>query len=336
MPHHSVAHSVPSAASIVALVASTYDLAPITECRLLQRGFNDSYVVRIGTGERFILRLSISRHRLRAETDVAAETAFLAYLDAANVPVAIAVPTKDGHLFTTANLPDGPRPAVLFHYAEGRVPDLDAPADACVQGITLAQLHLAADGYPGRRDGRHRLDLDHLLHRPVQAILALDLGSSRARYDLAKLEMRLADAVSRLDADLARTRCHGDVHGLNARIAETGSHAGKAVFFDFDEGGFGYLAYDLAVHLWAQVSFGRRRHHMWHAFDAGYRSTRPLEPADEAAIPVFAAIRHIWLIGEWAAGTPRFGTEYMPTAWLENQIAFLLAWERDQLARRLL
>jgi hypothetical protein len=43
MPHHSIAHSVPSAASIAALVASTYDLAQITECRLLQRGFNDSY-----------------------------------------------------------------------------------------------------------------------------------------------------------------------------------------------------------------------------------------------------------------------------------------------------
>jgi Ser/Thr protein kinase RdoA (MazF antagonist) len=336
MPHHSIAHSVPSAAGIAALVTATYDLAPITECRLLQRGFNDSYVVRIETGERFILRLSISRHRLRAEADVAAETAFLTYLDAANVPVATAVPTKDGHLFTTSILPDGPRPTVLFHHAEGRAPDLDAPADARAQAITLAQLHLAADSYPGRQDGRHRLYLDQLLHRPAQAIQALDLGASRARDDLATLEMLLADAVGRLDADLTRTRCHGDVHSLNARIAEAGSHAGKAVFFDFDEGGFGYLAYDLAVHLWAQVSFGRRRHHMWHAFDAGYRSIRPLEPADEAAIPVFAAIRHIWLIGEWAAGTPRFGTEYMPTQWLENQLTFLLAWERDQLARRLL
>jgi hypothetical protein len=65
-------------------------------------------------------------------------------------------------------------------------------------------------------------------------------------------------------------------------------------------------------------------------------SIRPLKPADEAAIRVFAAIRHLWLVGEWAAGTQRFGTEYMPTPWLENQLAFLLAWERDQLARRLL
>ncbi len=336
MSHHAFAHSVPSAASITALVTSTYDLPSIIDCRLLQRGFNDSYEVTTGTGERFILRLSIARHRLRVEADVAAETAFLAYLDAANVPVATAVATRDGRLFTTMDLPDGPRPAVLFRHAEGRAPDPDAPADARAQGITLAQLHLAADAYPARESGRHGIDLDRLLRRPVQAILGLDLGVSRIREDLAALDMRLAEAVGRLDADLTRTRCHGDVHGFNARIAVSGPHAGRAVFFDFDEGGFGYLAYDLGVHLWAQAFFGRRRYGMWHAFDAGYRSARPLEPADEAAIPVFAAIRHIWLIGEWAAGTPRFGTEAMSVPWLESQIASLRTWELDQLTRRLL
>jgi len=336
MPQHSIAHSVPSCVSISALVASTYNTGPITDCRLLQRGFNDSYLVTAETGERFVLRISISRHRLRGEADVASETAFLAYLDAANVPVATAAPTKGGTLFTTVTLPDGPRAAVLFRYAEGHAPNVDAPEDARVQGITLAHLHLAADVYPDREKGRHRLDLDHLLHRPIQATLGLGLGSSRVRRDLTELEKRLAKAVGRLDAELSRTRCHGDVHGLNARIAEAGPRASQAVFFDFDEGGFGYLAYDLAVHLWAQVSFGRRRHAMWHAFDAGYRSIRPLKPADEAAIPVFAAIRHIWFMGEWAAGTPRFGTENITDRWLENQVAFLLAWERDQLAGGLL
>ena len=336
MPDQSIVHCVPSAGSIRALVAASYDLGSITECRLLQRGFNDSYAVTDGNGERFVLRLSISRHRLRGAADVAAETAFLAYLDSADVPVATAVPTRDGALFSTPAWPDGPRLAVLFRYAEGRVPDLDAPDDARLQGITLAQLHSAADAYPGREEGHHRLDLDHLLHRPIQAILALDLGAAGARDDLIGLETRLAAAAGQLDPELARTRCHGDVHGLNARIAETGPQSGRAVFFDFDEGGFGYLAYDLAVHLWAQTSFGRTRHHIWHAFDASYRSMRPLRPADEAAIPLFAAIRHIWLMGEWAAGTPRFGTEALPPSWIENQLTFLLAWERDQLARRLL
>jgi Ser/Thr protein kinase RdoA (MazF antagonist) len=45
---------------------------------------------------------------------------------------------------------------------------------------------------------------------------------------------------------LTWTHCHGDCHGFNARISD----AGSAAFFDFDDGGPGYLAYDLSVFLW--------------------------------------------------------------------------------------
>ena len=118
-------------------------------------------------------------------------------------------------------------------------------------------------------------------------MLALDLDAPDARRDLLALATRLADALDRIDPALARTRCHGDCHGMNARIATAGPFAGQAVFFDFDDGEFGYLAYDLAVHLWAQVSFGRQRLAMWHAFRAGYKSVRPVAPADEAAVLIF-------------------------------------------------
>ena len=128
----------------------------------------------------------------------------------------------------------------------------------------------------------------------------------------------------------------GILHGVNARIATAGLYAGQAVFFDFDDGGFGYLAYDLAVHLWAQVSFGRQRLAMWHAFHAGYRSVRPILPADEAAVPLFVAIRHIWLMGEFASHAAQWGTEMLSPAWLRRELAFLLAWERDRLSPALL
>jgi Ser/Thr protein kinase RdoA (MazF antagonist) len=73
------------------------------------------------------------------------------------------------------------------------------------------------------------------------------------RY-LSELSSRLEASVEALP-DLNWTRCHGDCHGGNAHIVTEGPNAGQAQFFDFDDGGFGYLAYDLAVHLWAQVSF---------------------------------------------------------------------------------
>ena len=206
---------------------------------------------------------------------------------------------------------------------------------AC-RGVTLARIHDAADAYPGQASGRFRLDLDHLLHRQVSAVLALGIDAPRARDGLEAIAGRLATALERVDRALTRTRCHGDCHGLNARIAVTGPHAGEAVFFDFDDGGFGYLAYDLAVHLWAQVSFGRRRHGVWRAFRAGYGSIRSVAPPDEAAIPSFVAVRHVWLMGEYAGRTAEWGCEVLSAAWLEREVAFLHAWERDRLGPALL
>lgn len=327
-------YATASSEAVAAFAATHYDLGGLPVCTLLNRGFNDAYALRTDRDEHFVLRLS--GRRARGPADVAAETAFLAYLDGAGVPVAAAVPERDGALFTTALLPDGPHAAVLFRYAEGRRPDLDAPEDARAQGVTLARLHQVAAGFPDRDAGRYRLDLDHLLHRQVAAVLALDLDAQQARRDLSAFAARLADTVGRIDPELTRTRCHGDCHGLNARIATNGPHVGQAVFFDFDDGGYGYLAYDLAVHLWAQVSFGRRRHAMWHAFLDGYRSRRQVAPADERAIHLFVPIRHMWLMGEYAGRTAEWGTELLSAAWLERELAFLLAWERERLSPTLL
>ena len=75
------------------------------------------------------------------------------------------------------------------------------------------------------------------------------------------------------------------------------SQAGQAVFFDFDESGPGYLAYDLAVFLWNCVLFERKDHAYWHAFVEGYRTIREISHADFEAVHLFVPIRHMWLLG---------------------------------------
>ena len=328
-----VAYSTADAQAAADFAGAQYDLPGPLECSLVNRGFNDTFAVHAPSHGRFLLRLSGKRRR--GPADVEGETAFLAHLDAAGVPVAAALPTRDGALFTAAALPEGPRPAVLFRHAEGRAPQLDAPEDARVQGVTLARIHDAADSFPGREAGRYRLDLDHLLHRQIAAVSELDALAGEAREALAGLASRLAARVAALDG-LGWTRCHGDCHGLNARIATAGPQTGEATFFDFDDGGFGFLAYDLAVHLWAQVSFGRQRIAMWHAFIDGYRSVRPIAPADFDAVHLFVPIRHIWLMGEMAGRLDEWGSEGMSTAWLDRQVEFLRSWEAKKLSDHLL
>jgi Ser/Thr protein kinase RdoA (MazF antagonist) len=189
-------------------------------------------------------------------------------------------------------------------------------------------LHNAADSYTAAAP-LYRLDLDHLLHRPLARIrdsgIVDDAGASA---DLETIAVRTARAIEAFD-HLPWTHCHGDCHGFNARIVE----GGKAAFFDFDDGGPGYLAYDLSVYLWAKVSFGRKLFAMWDAFVDGYRTVRSITPNDLDAAHWFVIVRHIWIMGEYASRAPEWGSE--PVKWIAREAEFLNTWEAERMTDRL-
>jgi Ser/Thr protein kinase RdoA (MazF antagonist) len=326
-----VLYSTPRAEAVADFVSMHYDLPGSIACKLLRRGFNDTFEVRTKNGERFIFR--ISTRRARGDADVASETAFLAHLDSQGIPVAAAIPMRDGSLFTSAFFPEGQRPAVLFRYAEGRPSQAgSSAADARANGVTLARIHDVAGGFASGDEGRYRLDIDHLLHRPLSAILALEDLSDSVRTGLVDLTGRLSAGFAERDG-LSWTRCHGDCHGYNAVVALQGPMAGQAVFFDFDDGGPGYLAYDVAVFLWRCVTFGRKQHAFWHAFIEGYRTIREVPPADLEAVHLFVPIRHIWLMGEYASRIHEWGRQAAAADWIAAaQLDFMLSWEKEKLA----
>jgi Ser/Thr protein kinase RdoA (MazF antagonist) len=334
LPSLPVVYSTPSAAAVADVVSTHYDLPGPIACKLLQRGFNDTFEVQTGDGTRLICRLS--KRRLRGDADVESETAFLAYLEQQEIPVASAVPTRDGTLFTSALFPDGQRPTVLFRRAEGRPSQPDSSAaDSRANGVTLARIHDVADGFAPGDKGRYHLNLDHLLHRPLSAILALEDLSAPVGKGLVDLAERLSRSLAERDG-LSWTRCHGDCHGFNAHIAQQGPQAGQAVFFDFDDGGPGYLAYDLSVFLWRCVSFGRKHHASWFAFIEGYRTIRDLPHADFEAVRFFVPVRHIWLVGEYASRVHEWGRHAVPVDWVAKQLDFMLSWEAEKLVPGLL
>jgi Ser/Thr protein kinase RdoA (MazF antagonist) len=328
-----VGYSTATAESVGNFLASRYALPSPVECSLLRRGFNDSFEVLDANGQRYVLRLSC--RRTRGEADVASETEFLTYLDSVGVPVAAPVPAPDGALFTCGLLPEGRRPVVLFRHIGGRSPKPGASTDARAQGVTLARIHAAAENHAGAKVAHYRLDLDHLLHRQVAAVMGIKPLATKTREYLRELASRLSASVAAAD-NLSWTLCHGDCHGGNARIAEDGPRAGQAIFFDFDDGGPGYLAYDLAVYLWANAFLQRERVAMWHAFIDGYRSIRSITATDFDALHLFVPIRHIWLMGEYAGRIAEWGSEAVPVEWLAKQVDLLQAWEDEKLSPGLL
>lgn len=146
--------------------------------------------------------------------------------------------------------------------------------------------------------------------------------------ELGQIAERTGAAI-KLSANLSWTYCHGDCHGFNSKITE----AGEAVFFDFDDGGPGYLAYDLAVFLWAQVSFGRETTRAWTSFLDGYRLIRPITPDDFEAALRFVVVRHVWLMGEHASRVDEWGSNNV--RWVSPGLGFVRAWESEHFIGRL-
>lgn len=71
--------------------------------------------------------------------------------------------------------------------------------------------------------------------------------------------------------------------------------------YDFDLCGYGWRAYDIAEFRLAREIHSRHDpeevERLWDAFLRGYCSVRSLSENDLAAVPVFVAIRQLWLFG---------------------------------------
>lgn len=317
-----VTYSTPSGDALAALLSADYDIGRPVSCHLLQRGLNDSFLVTAGKS-RYVLRLY--RRGWRSDGEISYEMDALMHLRRKGVPVCAPVPRKDGEIRAELDAPEGTRTAVLFLYAPGR--ELaGTPADSWHYGRAVAAVHAATDDFRTEAP-RFALDLDHLLREPLAALRPA-LGH-RLR-DLAYLEELAATLRARIErlpaAEMDRGFCHGDFHGDNAHIdGET------VTFFDFDCCGPGWRAYDIAVFRW-RWGDGEKGEANWAAFLEGYRSLRRIGAVDLAAVPLFVALRAIWLRGLHVANVRDWGTSWLNDSYWDRLIAGLREWQGKHLA----
>ena len=95
---------------------------------------------------------------------------------------------------------------------------------------------------------------------------------------------------------------HADLHEGNLFVTDAGM-----VVIDFDDAGFGWHVYDLAVALF---SFCDRPDftNIQDALINGYKSLRDLADEDLAILPLFILVRTLALLG-WASSRPELGIE---------------------------
>lgn len=315
------AHTILSGEAIAqALSRWREELGAIQHCELLRRGFNEVYDIRAENGH-FVARLSALR--ARGPANVEYELSLLAYVRANGGNVAVGMGGSD-----QLALPEGVRELAVFRHLEGTGPEF--PQDFELTGEELARIHLAANGYSGPAS-RYTLDLHHLVERPLSWLMDAPTMDGPLREEYEALAREVSQSVGEGEG-LKRVSCHGDCHGGNNFIQTAADGSRRAAFFDFDDAGPGWLAYELAVLLWGHLprrvepEIDSEVAAKYKAFLAGYRHVAPLHAADLEAVPCFLVARNLWLLGEYASRRHHWGSQALPTAWLRKQVPVMRSW----------
>jgi Ser/Thr protein kinase RdoA (MazF antagonist) len=332
-PHPlAIAQSTPTAASIAAFVQAHYGLGEVVESEFLRRSFNQVYRLGFASGQRVVVR--ICAERPRGGPNVLFESTALAHLAEVGCAVSRCLPNAVGEVAMQVSLPEGPRTLAVFEHLAGEFTS-DSAEDIKAFARGLAGLHMGAESYQGPASA-YRLDLDYLLLRPLEGLLRAPTMTAELRPQFEAQARRLRDDILAL-GDLAQVLCHGDAHGSNNFIVTGAQGRREAAFFDFDESGPGYLAYELAVYPWSLYPRAPdgvpsdKVKTQWRHFISAYRAARPVADVDLAAIARFVAVRQFWLLGEYAGRVPVWGSQAIPTDYLRRQVALLRQWETLEL-----
>lgn len=141
---------------------------------LVRCGFNDTYLVDTGR-EKYLFGLYLngkyyvkSNHTYRFELDL------IEHLYKWDVPVATGISIVNEEYTGVIPTVHGQRAFALFCYAEGIALGRGSVTNkqSYRLGVALANLHLAANSFESQFE-RHKLDVNYMVHEPLQLICLL-------------------------------------------------------------------------------------------------------------------------------------------------------------------
>lgn len=319
--------SILSPEALIKEVLPGFALGPVSDCQLYSTGFNHTYQVKTADGRTYYLRAY--RIQWRTLADIQYELDVLNHLKRQGFPAAQPIPYQDGHCFCAIPAPEGQRYVALFTEAPGReISYADEPDQMAERyGRAVAHMHNALDDFSSPHP-RFRLDIAHFIDRPLRTIEPFLAHRPDDWAYLKRVAETLREQLLLLPAgELEQGFCHGDLQGYHAKVAADGT----LTFFDFDCGGIGYRAYDLAVFLWCcrlQDAVAAR----WASFLRAYRETRSISDLDVQAVPLFVCARYLWHMGVHTQNSPDWGIDFLGEEYWDTHLKRLRDAQADYLA----
>ena len=305
---------------------SDADLTAIAERSLPAWGLKPDAMELVSRSENTVFRLDMPdrrRYALRIHRpgyhtlpELESELLWTRALNQAGVRVPVGVRTLDGPGYATIPTPDGEssRAVGLVHWLEGELLSsaLEAEQDESIIaehyrriGRVLAAMNNQASQWsPPAEFTRHAFDVPGYVGEAPFWGRFWDLPALTAaqRELLSGARENIRQVLSEYGKDRGTySMIHADLHAYNILI----DPSGNLQAFDFDDAGFGWHQYDLAV-----VLFGLEDQPYFDAIaDAlvdGYRSVRPFSNEALSLVPLFLLIRRLVLIS-WQWDRPELG-----------------------------
>lgn len=307
-------------------VLPDFGIGPVAECKFCCGGFNHTYRVKTVDGRTYYLRAY--RLQWRTLADIQYELDVLDHLKRKRFPAVRPLPYKDGQPFCAVPAPEGKRYLALFAEAPGMEVSYDHEPEAMARryGQAVARMHNALDDFSSPHPRFHK-DVAHFIDRPLRHIEPFLSYRPDDWVYLRRFAETLRQRILSLSADaLEQGCCHGDLQGYHAKVAPDGT----LTFFDFDCGGYGYRAYDLAVFLWCcrlEDAVAVR----WEPFLSGYRETRSIGELDVQAVPLFVCARYLWHMGVHTQNSPDWGMAFLNDGYFDDHLKRLRQAEKEYL-----
>lgn len=319
--------SILSPEAILRQVLPGFGVVDACECKFYSGGFNHTYRVKTGAGRSYYLRAY--RNAWRTLDDIQYELDVLNHLKNKGFPAARPLPYQDDRYYCAVAAPEGTRYLALFHEAPGEEISYDSEPELKARryGQAVAGMHNALEDFSSPHP-RFQLDIAHFIDQPLHNIAPFLAHRPQDWAYLQRFAETLRNRLLELpESALEQGFCHGDLQGYHARV----DSSGVLTFYDFDCGGYGYRAYDLAVFLWCcrlQEAVSAR----WEPFLRGYQETRPIRDLDVQAAPLFACARYLWHMGVHTQNSPDWGIDFLNDDYFDTHLQRLRDAEADYLA----
>ena len=283
---------------------------PCPQLELISHSENTTF--RVASAQRAVAALRIHRPDYHDLDELNSECLWTQALKEAGVDVALAIPAKDGRRHVPMPVPGASevRHVGLVEWLEGATlrSALDDAQDASALrghfqalGRIAARIHNQASGWrPPAGFRRHALDADGFMgERPFWGPFWKHpaLSAEQCRLVLAARRKLHEALLGYGKASQGYGMIHADLH-LDNLLAQDG----RLWVIDFDDAGYGWHAYELAVAVYDYLDHPDFEA-LVEALVAGYRELRPLDDRALDAMPHFLTIRSLALLG-WVHQRP--------------------------------